>query len=850
MAVASTMHSNSSDAFCPPGLRNGDIKLPPTPPSSHSSRSTSPALTTEAPAALEQTSAPKKKKKKKTKKATKPEGVSGDMNQTRVEDEDRPSVLCISRNKHWRYISSYHGPWLQLPVELLESLLVINLDPATLSSSESRLPPLSPPSPSHSSYGVMQRARGFASLADHSPPDSPHSAFANLPPPPALPAPKPGKATPPPIDPGVFRCVTNIRRLIDEASELSVRASSGLSAAALGSMRGGSGYNQNPWTLAHSLGLNGFGETNNGRNVAMSATRVHRLRVLAVQKLAAAYKADEIASSVMVMQGGSVFDDIAERVLRVDPHDVDARYVHFFHEKIPSRQLAESTTTTLLDDLIAAQPHRLEFFRTRGIVHCFRDEFALATKDFTHVLKESRAQRKTRAAHLTNGLSNSQGTKGKRKKGKSGGFKMHGQAPMDGTSTPPIMDGPTIDGPDGEPLLLHPSVLPDAPNPLEPQCLFLRGAAYLQHAVYLIEQAVLQLEGIRKGGTVDGAELRLCYIENGRYGGVEIGNPAGPLGPKSGAKLIAYQQALANEEFKDQIFGLVKKSMRDHEKFLSHFDTLESPPVDAADDVDLSRKAEYAFLLSQSFRPGTQNAPPDPLHPDMPPMFTTYHPLLVESHFSILICHLMLGDFPSLLPAFYRAALLVDGLEGYPVFLPPRSMAQAEFVEILERLASGWRIGTKAHSFMRSNTLALEVSSRSQKAKAVNRPHTLSIVPPEPQAATQNSLLTPMGINGSSSSSAIHPSNPPSGRASPQPPAARVDLVESLDYARMLLVPVAAKQREKAGKVAMEKAAEKAAGKNKKKKPVSINIPLHGPRVEVVMAWLGAVHLIELDSVA
>ena len=48
----------------------------------------------------------------------------------------------------------------------------------------------------------------------------------------------------------------------------------------------------------------------------MSAMRVHRLRALAVQKLAAAYKADEIASSVMVMQGGSVFDDIAERVLK------------------------------------------------------------------------------------------------------------------------------------------------------------------------------------------------------------------------------------------------------------------------------------------------------------------------------------------------------------------------------------------------------------------------------------------------------------------------------------------------------------------------------------------------------
>ena len=81
-------------------------------------------------------------------------------------------------------------------------------------------------------------------------------------------------------------------------------------------MRGGPGMNGSAWATAQSLGLSPLGD-GGGRNVAMSAMRVHRLRALAVQKLAAAYKTDEIASSVMVMQGGSVFDDIAERVLKV-----------------------------------------------------------------------------------------------------------------------------------------------------------------------------------------------------------------------------------------------------------------------------------------------------------------------------------------------------------------------------------------------------------------------------------------------------------------------------------------------------------------------------------------------------
>ncbi|PSR71104.1 hypothetical protein PHLCEN_2v13073 [Hermanssonia centrifuga] len=473
----------------------------------------------------------------------------------------------------------------------------------------------------------------------------------------------------------------------------------------------------------------------------------------------------------------------------------------------------------------------------------------MAAKDFTHILRESRAQRKAKMAHRSNNLPSEQRTKNKKKKGKSGSSKVNGQAPADGTSTPPSIEGPSIDGPDGELLLLHPSVLPDAPDPIEPQCLFLRGAAYLQHAVYLIEEAILKLEGIRKEPTADGAELRLCYVENGRYGGVEIGNPHGPLGSNDGEKLPAYKQVLAEDNFREQIITLIRKSLRDHERFLAYFDTLEGPAIDPAFDVNPSQKAEHAFLLSQSFRPGSHIAPPPPLHPDTPVMFTTYHPLLVESHFSILICLIMLGDFPSLLPAFYRAAMLVDGLEGYPVFLPPRSMAQAEFIEILERLAGGWRNGIQPHSMVRSTSFALEVASRSAKAKEVDRSPMLL---PEGSSASGSAFATSLGINGSSSSSssAVRASNPPSGRDTPASNEGRVDLVEALDCARMLLVPVAAKQKEKAEKAAAEKAAEKAAGKGNKKKPLSINIPLHGPRVEIVLAWLAAVHLVELDTVA
>ncbi|CAL1694850.1 unnamed protein product [Somion occarium] len=820
----------------------------------------------------------KKKKKKKAKKSMKANDTPKVSDNV---DEDRPPILCISRNKHWRYISSYHGPWLQLPLELLESLLILNLDPATLTISDTRV------SAANSSFRdppQAHRSRGFASVSDHSSPDSPRSMFTSLPPPPPLPTPKPGKATPPPIDPGVFRSVTYIRRLIDEASELSVRASSGLSAAALGSLRGGSSFSRDPWGAAHVLGINGMNDGNGGRQISMSPTRIHKLRVLAVQKLAAAYKADEIASSVMVMQGGSVFDDIADRVLKVDPNDVDAKYVQFFHEKIPSRQLAESTTTQQLDHLIAIQPHRLEFYRTRGIVHCFRDDYALAVKDFTYVLRESRAIRKARSSHHTNGTSGEPHGKGtKKRKGKAGGSKSNGQAPPNGTSAPAIAHSPSIDGPDGEPLLLHPSVLPDAPEPIEPQCVFLRGAAYLQHAVHLIEEAILKLEGVRKTPSVEGSELRLCYIENGKYGGVEIGNPDGPLGSRDGDKLKAYREGLASSVFRDQITGLLKKALRDHEKFLTYFDTLEGS--EDGQDRDLAQKAELAYHLCENLRQNGQHALP-PL-PDIPVMFTTYHPLLVESHFSVLLCQLMLGDFASLIPTFYRTAQLVDGLEGYPVFLPPRSMSQAEFIEVLERLAGGWKNGIQAHSLSEDSdeelTPSIIVSSRSPNGKGIDRS---MLSPIATSAASSSSDLTIdtslseyssiatasfTGVNGSSSSQAYHetpatdtPSTTSVDDTLPSPTMLihlpvraaaivadvrsreRDNLVESLDCARMLLGPIAARQRQKK----VEKSSLEKATANGKKKPLSINIPLHGPRVEIMLAWIGAVHLFDLDTVA
>ena len=50
----------------------------------------------------------KKKKSKKPKSLDTTDSLPGKLPATPSPDFERTSVLCINRNKHWKYISSYH----------------------------------------------------------------------------------------------------------------------------------------------------------------------------------------------------------------------------------------------------------------------------------------------------------------------------------------------------------------------------------------------------------------------------------------------------------------------------------------------------------------------------------------------------------------------------------------------------------------------------------------------------------------------------------------------------------------------------------------------------------------------
>ncbi|KAK3067599.1 hypothetical protein LTS18_001023, partial [Coniosporium uncinatum] len=233
------------------------------------------------------------------------------------------SALIICRNKHWRYISSFHGPWLQLPPEVLESL-------------------------AHSNYMSPR----------------PH-----------------------PIDPAVFYDLVKIRKAVDEATTLAVRAASGLTSAAMSSMDG-SRNGMLGGAGAQALGL-GYGGGGNGK---LSKERKHRMRELATQKLSLAYHLDEIAASVATMQSASTLEDVAQLVLGRNKEDWDARYVHFFHEKIPSRMMAQCTSLDGLGDLIGERAGDASPWRTRALTRIFKEDYQGAARDLTEALAVCRYQ--------------------------------------------------------------------------------------------------------------------------------------------------------------------------------------------------------------------------------------------------------------------------------------------------------------------------------------------------------------------------------------------------------------------------------------------------------------------------
>jgi hypothetical protein len=188
-----------------------------------------------------------------------------------------------------------------------------------------------------------------------------------------------------PYEKSVACNVLRIRRAVDEATDLAVRAASGYASAPaqFSGIAAGKGVMSGAAALGLTLG-------NKGPPVKLSRERQFRMREMATQKLAEAYRLDEIATSVATMQSASTLDELAQHVLQRNPNDPDALFAYFFHERIPTRRVAEYTSLESLDNLIQDGQHVASALRTRAVTKMFKDDYEGAVQDLTAGLRETR----------------------------------------------------------------------------------------------------------------------------------------------------------------------------------------------------------------------------------------------------------------------------------------------------------------------------------------------------------------------------------------------------------------------------------------------------------------------------
>lgn len=548
------------------------------------------------------------------------------------------NVLMISRNKHIKFISAFHGPWLQLPNEILETL-------------------------AHSNYL----------------------------------SPRPCQT-----DPSVLYDLLKIRRLVDEASDLAVRAQNGISSSATNSDNGFPGG---------AYGLNSRGH---GAGAKLSPERKYRMRELATQKLSQAYRLDEIAASVATMQSASTLDAVASLVLQRTPASADAKYVHFFHEKIPSRMMAESTSLDALNDVIAYEPGHAAAYRTRAITRSFKEDHLGAIQDLTEALtlcRHDRARHDTFKSQLTT-MKTVRNEVEKRR-----------IWTRDWMQENKVADD-------------------DQPKGLELQLLFKRGNEYLTVACQYIRKA---LEDFRRAQKL---EIASSTTEP------QIESQGQAL--NSSAAMEAYQRAL---EARESVRKYAKRALRDYTGFCSQLDYAHASTNmweesifrrdGFADDHDLmSSSQSQALTRSRGMKNGQHEptikpqedlvsplvhdmssilsaAPPADLPPFPPTISTelskarlspkdsphnneeqemiTYHPLLPETLHSLLLSHCLLQTPPTTLHRVANnVARLARLADGYPFFLCARSPARADWAEILRKsdnwisLSGSWDVLCKA----------------------------------------------------------------------------------------------------------------------------------------------------------
>lgn len=505
----------------------------------------------------------------------------------------------------------------------------------------------------------------------------------------------------------MFFDIAKIRRSVDEATDLTVRAANGTTTVFQGSSsHSGNGF----------LGGGGSGNS----HAKLSKERKHRMREMATQKLSRAYHLDEIAASVATMQSASSLEEVAKLVLQRNASDPDAKYVDFFHEKIPSRMLDESTSLEPLDEVIHDRPTDVPLLRTRAVTKIFKKDLTGAVADLTKALAITRFVETQHGAvqgrvEAQSALSGAQE--------RSSGFRgWHSESRLDDN---------------------------DQPSSLITQLLFHRAGVYFTLAC---QNAEFYL------ATSDAPD---CLHTGSKTVNLEVHEQTDSQ--LETARSIDLEAMKLTRSY-------AKRALRDYISFLAFFDYTPGTAVDAAGQHVHDRQATTPGLGQSAANSHDSRlkaahetlshdlAPPDdlikseqgktarptsrtatgsyPLSPlrkvypisvlfaasspaELPPYpvvlnqmmkrgstesvacsdvsenfssaseddeAITYHPLLIESLHTLLLCHCLVQTSPKEhLRHAHMVARLTRVCDGYPIFLAARSSSRTDWVEVIRR---------------------------------------------------------------------------------------------------------------------------------------------------------------------
>jgi hypothetical protein len=521
----------------------------------------------------------------------------------------------------------------------------------------------------------------------------------------------------------VFYDLLKIRRLVDDATNLSVRAASGVTASSLSnSLNAGNGLMGNGGA-ALGLGIGG-----GGGNAKLSRERKHRMREQATQKLSKAYHLDEIACSVATMQSASTLEDVAQFVLQRNPNDPDAKYVHFFHEKIPSRQLAECTSLQPLDEIIADRPNEGEPLRTRAVIKTFKEDYMGAAQDLTAALQvcryyqglhkadrqqlqlasktSSEAQRNGRwreevkldeedqpssletqllfhraGVYLTIACQNVSAALPPK-------MKMNGKSASNG-ATPVNSDGKDS----SEELLEMTSAEKEAHRKrLDARKIVKTNAkralrdyvAYLSHFDYTpgLPSKVTE-EFVRKvNQAANGYSIPRSHQQQGQFFEME-GNSSLSNGQLSSALVPQNGSDASRHRHQNSTYRSTDLPSLPQPVVYKMSDLFSSTPP--ADLVPYPETSTDVATRQKSTSPPSQAAQAILAQADCHEALT-YHPLLTDALHSLLLCHSLVQTSPRELQRHaHMVARLARVCDGYPIFQAARSPSRADWIEVVRR---------------------------------------------------------------------------------------------------------------------------------------------------------------------